>query len=722
MKSVILNVGGMTCSGCSAGLEKYLSKQNGIVSASVNLVLATVKIEYDETILDINKLNKFIKEAGFTSYGEEYNKNKRKPERLTLILYTFLTILLMYISMGNMFKLPMLSTFDMHHNPIVYSISLAVITFLYFIYGFDIIKSGVKNLINKMPNMDSLIMIGVIVNYLYSLFNMILVFRGNINGLHHLYFEASAMTILFVKIGRFIDKSNRIKATDAVKGLVSVTPKKAIKLVNGEEKTVTINEISKKDIIVCRPGEKIAVDGIVRKGRTNINESLITGESKPVHKEVGDEVVAGSINCNGYIEYEAVRIGRETNISNIVKMVVEATNSKTDIQRFVDKVSGIFVPAIFIIAILAGILNFVVIKDVANAINVFVTVLVVACPCALGIATPLAMVVSIGKLSKNGIFIKSSESLEILKNIKNVVFDKTGTLTNGKFSVVDKNISDDNMVILQSIEFNSKHPIAQSICDYSDFSKLKVNNFREIEGYGVQADIGNMTYYVGSSKFVKEQCVDNIYIDNIYIEDEKRFLDKGYTIIYLFTNEKVLGIVGLADTVKSGVKELITELKNMNKNVYMLTGDNEASAKIIANEIGIDNVESNLTPKQKLVYISNLNENTNSVMMVGDGINDSPSLKAAAIGVSVEGGSDISADSSDIILMNSNMEIISLLLKVGNKTNRIIKQNLFWAVFYNCLMIVVATGLLPIHINPMIASMAMMMSSLMVVFNSLRLL
>ena len=717
MKSVILNVGGMTCSGCSAGLEKYLSKQNGIVSASVNLVLATVKIEYDETILDINKLNKFIKEAGFTSYGEEYNKNKRKPERLTLILYTFLTKLLMYISMGNMFKLPMLSTFDMHHNPIVYSISLAVITFLYFIYGFDIIKSGVKNLINKMPNMDSLIMIGVIVNYLYSLFNMILVFRGNINGLHHLYFEASAMTILFVKIGRFIDKSNRIKATHAVKGLVSVTPKKAIKLVNGEEKTVTINEISKKDIIVCRPGEKIAVDGIVRKGRTNINEALITGESKPVHKEVGNEVIAGSINCNGYIEYEAVRIGRETNISNIVKMVVEATNSKTEIQKFVDKVSGIFVPAIFILAVLASILNFVIIKDISIAVNVFVTVLVVACPCALGIATPLAMVVSIGKLSKNGIFIKSSESLEILNGIKNIVFDKTGTLTNGKFSVVDKNISDENMQVLQSIEFNSKHPIAQSICEFSDFNKIEVTNFREIEGYGLQADIGNITYYVGSSKFVKEQCINNIY-DN----DEEKFLNNGYTIVYLFNNDGVLGIVGLADTVKDGVKELIQELKNMNKNIYMLTGDNEAAAKIIANEIGIDNIESNLTPKQKLVYVSNMNDDTNSVMMVGDGINDSPSLKSAAIGVSVEGGSDVSADSSDIILMNSNIGIISLLLKVGKKTNRIIKQNLFWAVFYNCLMIVIATGLLPIHINPMIASMAMMMSSLMVVFNSLRLL
>ena len=717
MKNIILNVGGMTCSGCSAGLEKYLNKQDGIFSASVNLVLATVKIEYDENLLDVNKLNKFIEESGFTSYGEEYNKNKRKPERFVLLIYTVLTILLMYISMGNMFKIKMPNIIDMHSNPIIYAVSLAVITFLYFIYGFDIIKSGIKNLVNKMPNMDSLIMIGVIVNYLYSLFNMILVFRGDMNGLHHLYFEASAMTILFVKIGRFIDKNNRIKATDAVKGLVSVTPKNAVKLVDGEEKTVTINEISKGDIIVCRPGEKIAVDGIVRKGRTNINEALITGESKPVHKEIGNEVIAGSINCNGYIEYEAVRIGRETNISNIVKMVVEATNSKTEIQKFVDKVSGIFVPAIFIIAVLASILNFVIIRDISIAVNVFVTVLVVACPCALGIATPLAMVVSIGKLSKNGIFIKSSESLEILKDIKNVVFDKTGTLTNGKFSIVEKNISDENMLILQSIEFNSKHPIAQSICEFSNFNKIEVTNFREIEGYGLQADIGNTTYYVGSSKFVKEQCINNIYEN-----DEERFLSKGYTIVYLFNNDGVLGIVGLADTVKDGVKDLIQELKNMNKNIYMLTGDNEASAKIIANEIGIDNVESNLTPKQKLVYVSNMNDDTNSVMMVGDGINDSPSLKSAAIGVSVEGGSDISADSSDIILMNPNIGIISLLLKVGKKTNRIIKQNLFWAVFYNCLMIVIATGLLPIHINPMIASMAMMMSSLMVVFNSLRLL
>ena len=717
MKNIVLNVGGMTCAGCSAGLEKYLLKQNGIIEANVNLVLASVKINYDENIVDVNKLNKFIDEAGFKSYGEEYNKNKRKPEKIILILFGLLTIILMYISMGYMIKLSIPDIFNTEINPIIYSSILAGITFLYFIYGFDIIKNGVKNLINKMPNMDSLIMIGVIVNYLYSLFNMILVFKGNMSGIHHLYFEASAMTILFVKIGRFIDKNNRIKATDAIKGLVSITPEKATKLIDGNKEVVSISEISKGDIIICKPGEKIAVDGIVKNGRTNINESLITGESMPVHKEVGDEVIAGSINYNGYIEYEAVRIGRESNISNIVKMVVEATNTKTKTQRFADKVSGVFVPIIFIIAILASILNLIIIKDFSIAINVLVTVLVVACPCALGIATPLAMVVSIGKLSRNGILIKSSETLEIIKKIKNVVFDKTGTLTNGKFKIIDKNINNEDMLILQSIESNSKHPIAESICEYSEFEKLEVNNFREIEGYGIQGDIKGITYYVGSSKFVKEQCVNNPYIN-----DEEELLKKGCTIVYLFTKEGVCGIVGLADTVKDGVKDLINDLKKMNKNIYMLTGDNESSAKIIADEIGIENVISNLTPKEKLNYIKDMNKDNNSVMMIGDGINDSPSLKSAAIGVSVEGGSDISADSSDVILMNSNMEIISLLFKSGNKTFRIIKQNWFWAIFYNFLMIVIATGLLPIHINPMIASFAMMMSSLMVVFNSLRLL
>ena len=717
MKNIVLSVGGMTCAGCSAGLEKYLLKQNGINEANVNLVLASVKIDYDENIVDVNKLNKFIDEAGFKSYGEEYNKNKRKPEKIILILFGLLTIILMYISMGHMIKLPIPDIFNMEINPIIYSSILAGITFLYFIYGFDIIKNGVKNLINKMPNMDSLIMIGVIVNYLYSLFNMILVFKGNMSGIHHLYFEASAMTILFVKIGRFIDKNNRIKATDAIKGLVSITPEKATKLIDGNKEVVSISEISKGDIIICKPGEKIAVDGIVKNGRTNINESLITGESMPVHKEVGDEVIAGSINYNGYIEYEAVRIGRESNISNIIKMVVEATNTKTKTQRFADKVSGVFVPIIFIIAILASILNLIIIKDFSIAINVLVTVLVVACPCALGIATPLAMVVSIGKLSRDGILIKSSETLEIIKKIKNVVFDKTGTITNGKFKIIDKNINNEDMLILQSIESNSKHPIAESICEYSEFEKLEVNNFREIEGYGIQGNIKGITYYVGSSKFVKEQCVNNPYIN-----DEEELLKKGCTIVYLFTKEGVCGIVGLADTVKDGVKDLINDLKKMNKNIYMLTGDNESSAKIIADEIGIENVISNLTPKEKLDYIKDMNKDDNLVMMIGDGINDSPSLKSAAIGVSVEGGSDISADSSDVILMNSNMEIISLLFKSGNKTFRIIKQNWFWAIFYNVLMIVIATGLLPIHINPMIASFAMMMSSLMVVFNSLRLL
>lgn len=716
MKSVVLNVDGMTCSACSSGLEKYLKKQDGIYDSSVNLVLATVRIDYNETKVDMNKLIKFISEAGFEFNGEQYSEKKRKPEKLLLIIFFILIIFIMYVSMGHMIGMSVPDFVNMTVNPINYVSVLAIMSLCYLIYGFDIIKSGFKNLINKMPNMDTLVSVGVIINYLYSCYNMFLVIKGNYNFVHYLYFEASAMTILFVKLGRFIDKKNKIKATEAVKGLVNITPKKAILLRDGIEEIVDINEIIKGDILVCKPGEKFAVDGVVVDGETNVDESFITGESKSVSKHVGDEVTAGSINYDGYVKYQAVKIGRDSNVSNIVKMVVEATNSKPKIQMFADKVSSIFVVVIFCIAVLSGILNFIFKKDVLEVINGIVTVLVVACPCALGLATPLAMVISIGKLGKNGVFIKSSETLELIKKIKNVVFDKTGTLTIGKMKIVDLKISDDMFNILQNIEFNSKHPIAVSICEYSNFKRVEVKNFRDISGYGVQGDVNGVTYYVGNSKFVKEQ-----HVSNSYISDEKEFLDNGYTIVYLFNKDGVFGILGLSDVIKSSAKETISLLKKMNKNVYMLTGDNNASAMVVARKIGIDNVISDVTPKEKLINISNLNDD-NSVMMVGDGINDSPSLKSATIGVSVKGGTDISADSSDVILINPDINVIGMIFNVGDETFKIIKENLFWALFYNCLMIPIATGLFPIHINPMIASFAMMVSSLTVVFNSLRLL
>ena len=717
MKKTILNIEGMTCSACSNGLEKYLNKQKGIHRAEVNLVMATALIEYDDN-LKIEDLNKMVQGAGFKSLGEKNDKKEKRNELKKVIIFSILGIILMYISMGAMINLPVPEIIDMNKNPIIYSIVIAVSSFTFLIYGFDIIKNGIKNIIHKMPNMDSLVGIGVIVNFLYSLWNTILVFQGQTQMVHHLYFESSAIIILFVKIGRYIDGKNKNKAVDSIKNLVTITPKNGTILKAGKEKTVTINEIEKGDIVVCKPGEKIAVDGKVTKGETHTDESFITGESKPVTKKVGSKVLAGSINYDGYIEYEAERIGKDSSISQIVNLVVEATNTKAPIARLADKISGYFVPAIFLIAILSFILNLAIYSEIDKAVLSLVSVLVVACPCALGLATPLAMVVAIGNCSKRGVLIKSSESIEALKHIDTIVFDKTGTLTEGKLSIVDGEYTVENMKILQSLEAMSNHPIAKSIVNYN--IKLSTENktieeFKDIPGKGIQGKINGKTYYAGNQKLLNEKN-----IKNIYAEKELEYSKKGESIVYLFDEKEVLAIVGLSDKIKDNMEEIIQKIKENGYKVIMLTGDNETTAKAIAKKLNIEEVISNVSPKEKQDKIKEINKN-NSCLMVGDGINDSPALKTATVGISVANGTDMSADSADIILLKDNMNLILELLSIGKKTIRIVKQNLFWALFYNICMIPLAMGILPISLNPMIASLAMTFSSLTVVLNSLRL-
>lgn len=715
MKKVILNVEGMTCSACSNGLEKFLSKQEGIVSASVNLVMATALIEYDEK-LTIKDLNRFVKEAGFKSLGEhKERKSNRNASFITLILFSILGIILMYISMGQMFNLPIPNILNMMQNPKIYAISLMLLSLLFIFYGLDIIKNGFKNIIHKIPNMDSLVGVGVVVNFVYSLWNTLQVFMGNTNLVHHLYFESSAIIILFVKIGRFIDRKNKDKAVDTIKNLVTITPEKGTILKDEKDLEVNINEIQKGDIVVSKPGEKIAVDGIIIKGKTHTDESFITGESKPVSKKIGDKVIAGSVNYDGHIKYKAERIGKDSSISNIVTMVVEATNTKAPIARVADKISGYFVPIIFIIALIAFIVNLVLIKNINDAILALVSVLVVACPCALGLATPLAMVVAIGNCSKNGILVKSSEILETTNKIDTIVFDKTGTLTTGKMTIVDGVYSKENLKLLKSLEKNSNHPLAKSICnDEKDI--FNVEEFKEEPGLGVKGKINGTQYFAGNYKYVEKMQVKN----ELKAEEEK-FISKGESIVYLFNQKETLLIIGLADTIKKDTIKTINELKKLDKKIFMLTGDNDKTAKIIAKQVGIENIISNVSPKQKLDKIKELNINNNCAM-VGDGINDSPSLKTATIGISVENGTDISADSSDVILLNENMSNILKLFKIGKSTIKIIKQNLFWALFYNICMIPLATGIFTISLNPMIASLAMTLSSLTVVLNSLRLL
>lgn len=713
MKKVVLNIEGMTCSACSNGLEKYLNKQEGVISASVNLVMATALIEYEDN-LSIKDLNRFVKEAGFKSLGEK--KEEKKSNELTkLIIFSILGIILMYISMGQMINLPTPKILNMMESPRVYAITLMILSLLFIFYGFDIIKNGIKNIVHKMPNMDSLVGVGVIVNFVYSLWNTIQVFMGNTSLVHHLYFESSAIIILFVKIGRYIDKKNKDKAVDTIKNLVTITPKNGTILKDGKELQVTINEIQKGDTIISKPGEKIAVDGTIINGKTHTDESFITGESKPVSKKVGDTVIAGSINYDGYIEYRAEKIGRDSSISNIVKMVVEATNTKAPIARIADKISGYFVPAIFIIALISFVLNFVITKDINDSILALVSVLVVACPCALGLATPLAMVVAIGNCSRRGILVKSSETLEAINKVDTIVFDKTGTLTTGKMSIADGVYNEVTLKILKSLEKNSNHPLAKSIYN-NERDIFEVQDFEEVPGLGVKGIINGKQYYAGNYKYVEKMNVENKLRDN-----EAIFASKGESIVYLFDEKETILIIGLADTIKKDITDTIKKLEKLDKKIIMLTGDNEKTARAIAKQIGIENIISNVNPEQKLAKIKELNKN-NNVAMVGDGINDSPSLKAAIVGISVENGTDISADSADVILLNENMNNIVKIFDLGKRTIRIIKENLFWALFYNVCMIPLATGLLPIALNPMIASLAMTLSSLTVVLNSLRLL
>ena len=719
MKKKILNIEGMTCSACSNGLEKYLNKQDGIKEASVNLVMATALVEYDESKVKDSDLDRFVKEAGFKSLGERSKDGNKKHERLFLIQFAILVVLLMYISMGHMANFPIPYVVDKMHNPIVYTVFVIVITLCFIFWGIDIIVKGIKNLFHRMPNMDSLVGVGVLVNFAYSMYNAINIFQGKVHLVDNLYFESCAMIIFFVKLGRYIDRNNKAKAVDSIKNLVTITPKNAVIKQNGKgkEKVVTINEIQKGDIVICKPGEKIAVDGKVVLGQSHTDESFITGESKPVSKTIGDRVLAGSINYDGYLEYSAENIGKDSSISHIVDLVVEATNTKAPIAKFADKISGIFVPVIFVIAILAFILNIAITRDINLALNALVSVLVVACPCALGLATPLAMVVSLGNGTRKGIVIKSSEVLERINDIDTVIMDKTGTITKGELTIADLYFLDaqkDNLKLLKSLETKSNHPLATSVSK-GENNPYEVSDFEEIPGRGIKGKIDGVIYYAGNSKML-----ESIGIINTLSNKEEEFSKNGESIIYFASEKQLLGIVGLRDVIKPGIKDVISTLKEQGKKVVMLSGDNEITAKFIADEVGIDIVYSNISPKGKLEKIRELNKNQN-VIMVGDGINDSPALKEATIGISVSNGTDISSDSADIMLMSEDMSKLLDVFKIGKKTIKIIRENLFWALGYNLLMVPLATGLLPISLNPMIASLAMTLSSLTVVLNSLRL-
>lgn len=730
MKKIILSIDGMTCSACSNGLEKYLLKQDGIINASVNLVMSNALIEYDESKLNQKNIEEFVKKAGFKSLGlytDIKTKNNAKNNKILFIIFLILAIVLMYVSMGHMVGLPTFEFLNMHTHPISYALALLILTIPFIIYGFDIIKSGFKNLIHRAPNMDTLVAIGVLSSLLYSIYNMYMLIRGDSSYVEHLYFESAAIVIFFIKLGRYIDGVSKDKTKEAIQKLVQITPKDATIKVEGKEKRVTIDEINKGDIVISKPGERISVDGEIIVGKTHLDESFITGESKPIVRTIGDKVIAGSINYDGYIEYKAERIGRDSTISEIVKLVIEATNTKAPIAKIADKVSGYFVPVVIIIAFITFLVYLTLGLGFASAINTFVTILVVACPCSLGLATPLAIVISEGVCATNGILVKKSETLENASKINTIVFDKTGTLTYGTLKIAEilnySNLSNDELIQLTgSLEEKSTHPISKAFREYLETNKinlLNVEKFEDISGYGITGIIDDNTILVGNSKLL-----DRNNIENNYKGQEGILAEKGNSIIYIVKNSEILGIIGVNDIIRENAKEIVSTLKHTDIDVIMLTGDNEKTAKSIADILEIKNVIANVTPSEKTKIIKDLKEEGKIVMMCGDGINDSPALALSDIGVSVNSGTDIARDSSDVILTKNDLSSIINLINISKKTIKNIRQNLFWAFFYNTLMIPIAMGVLSpfgIAINPMIASLAMVLSSFTVILNALRL-
>lgn len=730
MKKINLKIGGMSCSACSNGLEKYLNKQTGVISASVNLVMANALIEYDEGVLNRKKIEKFVKEAGFESLGlfDEFEKNSSpKMSKLWFVIMTALAVILMYISMGSMIGLPEIPFLAMHTHDKAFASSLLILTVPFLVYGFDIIKSGFKNLFHRTPNMDTLVTLGVLTSLIYSIFSVVMIFMGHHHYIHRLYFESAAIVIYFIKLGRYIDSVSKDKTKEAIQSLVQITPKDAvIKTAEGEKK-VTIDEIQKGDTVICKPGERIAVDGTITFGKTHLDESFITGESKPAAKEIGAKVIAGSINYDGYIEYSAERIGKESTISEIVHIVTEASSAKIPLARIADRISSYFVPTIIGIAILSFVGYLAAGQGFNAALNTFVTVLVVACPCSLGLATPLAIVVSEGRCAKNGILIKKGDVLETASKINKVIFDKTGTLTYGNLKisrVIDfgKMPEKDMMSLVCSAEAKSSHPISKAFAEYAKDNTLTLSEpeqFENIDGMGIRTVIGGKSYYFGNAKLLAKYGIENDRLD-----DANALADEGNTLVYVADEVQILSIIGINDIIRDNVDRLIRTLHSFHVEPIMLTGDNEQTAKKIAAQAGIEHVISGVLPAEKGNVIKKLKAEGDKVMMIGDGINDSPALALSDIGVSVNSGSDIAMNSADVILMNDDLMKIPELIRTSRATVRNIKQNLFWAFFYNCLMIPIAIGALKhfnITINPMIASLAMTLSSFTVIINALRL-
>ncbi|MBU1850558.1 MAG: heavy metal translocating P-type ATPase [Nanoarchaeota archaeon] len=718
MKTII-QISGMHCASCSTLINKSLNKLDGVKSTNVNLATNKVTIEYDESRTNKTVFINTIIGKGYNAIIASENEfgvyeNKQKKEYLKLKKSFFFSLF---------FAVPVfiLGMFFMK-NPILYQDILmwVLATPVQFVIAWPMYKSALNSLRSKSANMDTLIILGTSAAYFHSVYVIF-------SGYGHVYFEASAVLITIVLFGRLLESKAKGKTGEAIKKLIGLKPKLATVIRDGIEIKKGVDDVLIRDNIIVKPGEKIPVDGIIIEGYSSIDESLITGESIPVEKNKGDLVIGATINKHGSFIFKATKVGANTTLYQIIKLIENAQGNKAPIQRFADYVSAYFVPIVLIIALSTFISWFFIIgSEFQFALMASVAVLVIACPCALGLATPTAIMVGTGKGAKNGILIKGGEALESTHKIKNIIFDKTGTITKGKPEITDiiplkKQNKYSILSLAGSLESNSEHPLAEAIVKKAKEKKVilkKVKDFKSIPGHGITASIENKKYFFGNQKLMN----DNNISFNMYKSEIIEFEEQGKTVMLLAESKKLIGLMAVADTIKDSSFEAIKQLKKLKICVYMITGDNERTAKFMAKQAGIDYYFAEVLPEDKVNYVKKL-QKKGFVAMVGDGINDAPALAQADVGIVMGSGTDVAMETGDVILMKNDIMDVVKTIKLSKITMNKIKQNMFWALFYNSLGIPVAAGLLyPFMgwlLNPMIAGVAMAMSSVSVVSNSL---
>jgi len=729
-------VTGMSCASCANAVEKALNKNNDI-NASVNFATEKLNIEYDEKKYNFDKIREIVESAGYGLVEDiiedkkmELYQEKIKSLKNRLILAIIFVIPLLYISMGHMLGAVLPEFLNPKVNPLNFALAQFVLTLPIIYAGRDFFLHGFKNLVRKSPTMDSLIAIGATAAVLYGIYATFRIVTVDPKAHMDLYYETAGTIITLILFGKLLEAKTKGQTSSAIKKLIGLQPKKAKIIENGAEKEVLIENLKVGDIVIVKPGEKIAVDGRIVEGATSIDESMLTGESLPVSKKVGDKVVGGSINKNGSIRFEATEIGKNTVLSQIIKLVEEAQGSKAPISRMADIVSAYFVPIVIGIAIITGIAWFLSGSGLVTALSFFIAVLVIACPCALGLATPTSIMVGTGKGAENGILIKSGEALETAHKIKTVVFDKTGTITKGKPVLTDliaygKYNENELLKIAASVENDSEHPLAEAIVNKAKEKNIEIKpyeKFRAMPGYGIRAIFEGKEVQIGNRKLMENRKI-NVEISQ---KDYDILSNEGKTPMYISIDNELAGLVAVADVIKETSKEAIEKLKKMGIKTIMLTGDNEKTAKFIAKQVGIDDVISEVLPYQKSQKVKELQEKDEFVAMVGDGINDSPALAQANVGIAIGNGTDVAIESADIVLIRNDLRDVAGAISLSKATITNIKENLFWALFYNVLGIPFAAGIFYAFFNgpkldPMIAAFAMSFSSVSVLGNALRL-